>query len=522
MRDRDCLQQLLALDGPHTALTLVEGRVTTLSWSFTELQLQRRYAERKLLALGLRAGDRVLLCTANNPQSFAILLATFSIELCLLPLHPDFSRQQVQDLLQAHAPRLVIVDHPHRIAADSNTSVMLVHEQAEDWLQPLKPGVATASMHSEPSLQAGSDPPLLLFHSSGSTGQPKGLRYTRSMLNRFFGHLSELYAAFPDQGLLQQQSDRVNVLPATHFGGLSFCLQALLEQRSLHLLRSSDASDHLWLLHRQRCQLVLLVPALFQELLRELLAEHAEPFLPELRHCLAMGEAVSQSQLQQISGLLGLPVHNAYGMSECLTGIYNCAAAADAPTGSCGRLHFGEARLLTADGSEHPEEGELCVRNPTTVPCYTDESLNRQKYHDGWYHTGDLFRRDAKGNFFFVSRADLMCVINGRNVYPQDVEQVLLAHPAIALCIAAPVKLANGHQRLAVMAELTAGANLSASALVDFYLQQGAVYATPAWVQFVANIPRNGGDKPDRIACASALQQHYEQHHQHLPSEART
>ena len=99
MRDRDCLQQLLALDGPHTALTLVEGRVTTLSWSFTELQLQRRYAERKLLALGLRAGDRVLLCTANNPQSFAILLATFSIELCLLPLHPDFSRQQVQDLL---------------------------------------------------------------------------------------------------------------------------------------------------------------------------------------------------------------------------------------------------------------------------------------------------------------------------------------------------------------------------------------------------------------------------------------
>ncbi len=503
---KDSLSALLTLEGPHPALTLVAGNRQILSWSCAELQRQRRYAEQVLLAHGLGAGDRLLLGTANNPHFFAILLAAVALELCLMPLHPDFSQAQLQQLLQSQTPRLVIVDHPHNLVASCGLTVLQVHEHDAQWLQPL----VVASLPMIPAVEQKlhcADPSLLLFHSSGSTGQPKGMRYTRGMLNNYLDKLYELYAAFPDQPQHEQRSDRVNVLPVTHFGGLSFCLLALLERRTLHLLRSRDALDHLALLRQQRCQLLLLVPAL----LHELLAVDARSALPDLRHCLAMGESITQAQLQLLSERLGLRVHNAYGMSECLTGIYNGAQDVAVPMGTCGRLHFGEAKLLAMDGNEHPSEGELCVRNITTVPCYTDEALNRSKYREHWYHTGDLFRRDAAGQYYFVSRLDLMCVINGRNVYPQEVEQILRAHPAVRMCIVAPIKLADGRQRLAAAIELESGENVSANALMDFYLACGAIYATPAWVQFFACLPRNGGDKPDRISCMHCLQQGYDQ-----------
>ena len=507
MENKDCVSALLALDGPATALTLVSGSMKTCSWSYAELQRQRCYVEQVLVAQGLCRGDRLLVSTTNNPHFFAILLAAIALELCLLPVHPDFSQQQLQALLLSQTPRLVIVDQLPNPSAYDQLTLLQVHESAVHWLQPLGGGVAPARLFAADNVPRVVDPPLLLFHSSGSTGQPKGMRFTRSMLNNYLGQLHELYEAFPDQGRQDKASDRVNVLPVTHFGGLSFCLLALLQGRSLYLLRKTDASQHLALLRQRRCQLLLLVPALLQELL----ATDAKAALPDLRHCLAMGESITQTQLQLLSERLGVRVHNAYGMSECLTGIYNRADESQVPMGSCGRLHFGEARLLAADGSEHGNEGELCVRNITTTPCYTDESLNRSKYLQGWYHTGDWFRRDAGGHYFFVGRVDLMCVINGRNVYPQEVENILKEHPAIRVCVVAPIKLSDGRLRLAAAVELAEAASMSASELVDFYLERGAVYATPAWIRFVTSLPHNGGDKPDRTSCRRSLQQDYDQ-----------
>lgn len=502
MTQRDCLQQLLDCGGTTTALTLVHGRQEVLRWSFSDLQQQSGYAEGVLQQHGAGAGDKLLLVAANSPQFFAVLLAALRLGLCVLPLPHDFSRTQLALVLQTHMPVLAIVDDAAMLASVAVATVLGLHERNQAWLLPLTT-VQTRAPAATPGLLSAPDSPVLLFHSSGSTGTPKGMCYTRQMLNTFLDHLQLLYGAFPDHDPALPASDRVNVLPVTHFGGLSFCLQALLEKRALHLLRSRLPHDHLALLRLCRCQLILLVPALLHELLRE----GATPALPEMRHCLAMGEAVTPAQLQLLANRLNLPVHNAYGMSECLTGIFNSAADRHTPLGSCGRLRFGEARLLAADGSEHASEGELCVRNATTVPCYTDAALNRHKYRDGWFHTGDCLRRDAQGYYFYAGRLDQMCVINGRNVYPQEVEQVLLQHPAVQACVAAPITVGEGRQRLAVAVELQRDHHLTASELLDFYVERGAVFATPAWVQFCQPLPRLTGDKPDRVRCSRDLQQ---------------
>ncbi|MES2605176.1 MAG: class I adenylate-forming enzyme family protein, partial [Pseudomonadota bacterium] len=477
---RDWVQLLLSRQDRQPALTLVLEGSEVLRWSYAELQVQRRYCERVLLDCGVQPGDRVLVSCNNNPHFFAILLAALSLELCLLPLHTDFAEDQVEQLLLAQQPRLVIVDGAAGVLRLQHPCVVRLHERPELWLQPV---LTTHSRRRSRLLlaNAAAETPrveaALLFHSSGSTGKPKGMRYGKTALNHFLDKLQGLYGALPDLPVGQPLSDRVNVLPVTHWGGLSFCLQALLEGRTLHLLRSAHPADHLQLLQRTRCQLLLLVPAL----LHELLAADAAA-LPALRHCLAMGEAISLAQLQQLSTQLGLRVYNAYGMSECLTGIFNCHDDAAMPLGSCGRQRFGDVKLIDADGNAHDSDGELCVRNATTTPLYTEAALNREKYHGGWYHTGDRFRRDGNGYYFFVGRVDDMCVINGRNIFRREVEQVLLRHPAVAACVVTALTCADGRQRLATAVQLQTGVSMGAAELLDFYLQHGAVFATPAWV----------------------------------------
>ncbi|HTQ98444.1 MAG TPA: class I adenylate-forming enzyme family protein [Candidatus Acidoferrum sp.] len=500
MVDRDSVRQLLALAGSRPALTLVAGRDQQLAWSCDDLQRQRRHAERVLTDCGLRAGDKLLLMSANNPQVFAVLLAALSLRLCLCPLVPDTAAHQLQAILRQQQPRLAIIDDATLASRFPGIGLLQLHERDDDWLQRLRSAAETDASRPDATADCRNEP-LLLFHSSGSTGQPKAIRYTQATLNHFLLRLHELYAAFSDADVGCVPSARVNVLPVLHFGGLSFCLQSLLEGRCVHLLRSQEPEDHLALLACSRCQLILLIPALLQALLDCDVSTQ----LPALRHVLAMGEAVSVAQLRRLSAHLRLRVHNAYGMSECLTGIYNRADDDKAPLGSCGRLRFGEVKLVAEDGNEDPWQGELWVRNSTTTPCYTDAALTQRKYHDGWYRTGDRLCRDRNGYYFFIGRADLMIVINGRNIYPQEVEQVLVAHPAVTACVAQALTLAEGKQRLVVLVETGAGLSVTAAELIDFYLQRGALYAAPACVHFVERLPRLGTGKPDRQACAALL-----------------
>ena len=502
MQHRELVQRLFRT-GSRLALTLVDGTERRFSWSWQQLQCQRRYCEAVLRAADLTAGDSVLVMTANNPQFFALLLATISLRLQLLPVHPDFASAALQRVLTVHRPALVIIDDPRQLRRLPHCRVLRLHERQRRWLQPLQH--RCCRHRSRRACDGRQQTATLLFHSSGSTGAPKGIGYTSRMLDTFLRHLALLYAAFPDDASDTQPTARVNALPVTHWGGLSFCLQALLEGRTLHLWRGERPQDHLLLLQASGCRLLMLVPSLLYELLQA-----APRSLPAVRHCLAMGEAITITQLQQLTLHLGVRVHNAYGMSECLTGIFNTAEDSGAPVGSCGRQQFGEVKLIDDDG-QSANCGELCVRNATTTPCYTDAALNRQRYRQGWYCTGDRFWRDADGYYFFIGRTDSMCVINGRNIYPHEVEQVMRLNPAIKQCVVTPVTTVEGTQRLAVAVVMQPGATADANELLDFYLVHGARFATPVSLQFWRELPRLPGKKIDRQRCAAELQKAYEQ-----------
>jgi long-chain acyl-CoA synthetase len=529
----DLLQSLRAHDGDSPALTLLSGLKEEFRWTYRQLLEASQGFRAALQAAGAGPGNYVCLIADNSPQFVALFLACLEAGVCFVPLHPDHSVAAVGSILRELRPALAIVDEDLRedllrIALKEARWTWRLRLLRAPWLRPVLGGPARkrqlkgvdATVVAEPDVQhvvTADHLPALLLHSSGSTGAPKIIQYTRARLNIFLHWHRRLFDAFPDDPADIVPSPRVNALPLAHFGGLSFVLQGLLDGRAVHLPRAIAPYDYLTLAIRERCRLLMLVPALYEALLLDapvLLRKSA------LRYCLTMGEAVTPQLIGIIKRALDVRVYSAYGMSEGLSGLSHHGA--DVPSNSCGSELFGETRLVdpeqlavddgageAADASTE-REGELWVRNATTFPCYRDAMLNAAKFVDGWYRTGDRFRRDAQGHHYFLGRVDAMCVANGRNVYPADVEQVLLRHPEVSDCMAAALRLDKGRQRFGVMVCLRADSTQTAAGLIDWFLVHGALYATPAWLLLAKGIPRNAAGKRDRLAVAALLQQDYE------------
>lgn len=526
----DLLQLLRQHAADAPALTLLSGLREELRWTYRQLWRAVAGFRGALQAAGVAPGGCVCVVADNSPHFIALFLACLEHGACFVPLHPDQASATLAGILRQLRPQLVIVDEDLqggllRSVQAAECKLWRLRIRRTPWLRPIlgcrtrraslcrqaregTDAAALAAATNQGSKREDATPALLL-HSSGSTGAPKVIQYTRARLNLFLHWQRRLFEAFPDSASTALPSPRVNALPLAHFGGLSFVLQALMDGRTVHLPRAIAPADYLTLAVRVRCQLLMLVPALYEALLRDAPAPRQAS---ALRYCLTMGEAVPAQVIALLERTLGVRVYSAYGMSEGLSGLsHHAHPGSDMPANSCGRLLFGEVKLVEDSADAPAAEGELWVRNATTAPCYLDPDLNRDKFRDGWYRTGDRFRCDQQGFYYFLGRVDAMCVVNGRNVYPADVEQVFLQHADVIDAMAAVLTLDKGRQRLGVLVCLRPDSKVSPAALIDWYLEQGALHATPAWLLAGKAIPRNASGKRDRLAVADLLLQDYRQ-----------
>lgn len=498
--------ELLDRDDEALALVRHEHERQVLSWSFRELQQARTHAAAVLHSAGLRPGAAVLLLCGDLPQLVALFLAALDLQLCLLPLHPDQDAHSLHAILETQQPAAVIADPAARsslgLLRAQGLCCFALEPAAAGWLYLLQPAAPLQCSGAAPGRRVDT---ALVFHSSGSTGRPKAVLYDRARLETFLQLQRRLFEPFDDEAT---PTPRINALPLTHWGGLSYCLQALVEGRTVHLLDSFAAAPLLALVRHTGCRLLLLVPGMYRELLQAL----EEDCPPSLRYCLTMGEAMPSELAARLLQRHGLLLCTAYGMSEALSGLAHGGVPWELmPYGSCGQRAFGELQLVAPDGAVQPAEGEaegeLWVRNATTAACYQDPELQREKFVDGWYRSGDCFRRDAAGHYFFLTRLDAMCVHNGRNVYPQQVEAVFIEHPAVAACVAAPLTLPDGRRRLGACLVMHPGQSPTTHELLDFYLLHGAHYAAPVCLLQVPQLPLTASGKPERARVAQWLQE---------------
>ena len=185
----------------------------------------------------------------------------------------------------------------------------------------------------------------------------------------------------------------------------------------------------------------------------------------------------------------------------------------DVPFGSCG-VAWPEGEVKLVAGEPHGSvddlagagEGELWVRNPGVTPGYHElPEVNRERIRDGWLRTGDRFRVDDDGFYYFMGRTDDMFNCGGENIYPKEVEDRLLSHEGVSDAVVVPVPHAvKGHVPAAKVIPFP-GALVDEAVLKAYCLERGPAYAHPRHVRVVAELPLNGAGKVDRAVVQREL-----------------
>lgn len=460
----------------------------------------------RLKDLGLAAGDRLLLAVGNRFEFIEAFFGAMRAGMVPIPLNIKLGADTIRFIVADSRCKAAIVEpgcHPHIEAIVTETG--------------LKPRIALAPtpngwLDYEETLAAanpeGFDPPPIaprqiafLPYTSGSTGRPKGVLLPHDGMLWGIASSQQHWPMEPDDRaliagpLFHKNAMRVSVKPMLHVGGSVVVLPRFEPRLFLSALAEHGVT------HTGG------VPAMYRMVLaeEELLAELRFPRLKTLE----MGSAVVGADLiAAVESAFRVPVIEAYGLTEGGGPLREPVDGSEAPRGSCGRVAPEvDVKMIGEDGRENPGTGELLVRSPAVLVGYNNRpELNRERLADGWLRTGDIFRRDADGFFYFMGRTDDQFSCGGENINPKEVELLLVQHEAVMDAVVAPVAHELKGLAPAALVTLRPGGAADEDALKAFCLKHGPAYAHPRRVFMVDALPMGGTGKIDRKAAQRMIE----------------
>ena len=343
--------------------------------------------------------------------------------------------------------------------------------------------------------------PLLIVYTSGTTGRPKGavLRQEALIANATMSqHCHDMTSA-----------DHVlTVLPMFHVGGLNIqTTPALQAGATVTIHERFQPGDTLAAIEHDQPTLLLMVPSTMQALL-----EH--PAWSATR--LSSLRAISTGSTQVPQGLIdpfvarGVPVLQVYGATETSpVAIYTRLSGDWRRPGSTGLPGLlCDARVVDEHGREaaHGVAGEVEVKGPNVLAEYWGSpAATAEALVDGWFRTGDIATRDADGYFTIHDRKKNMIISGGENIYPAEVERVLLSHPAIAEAAVIGRPDPRWQEVPVGCIVLRAGAQASAAEIETYCLTELARFKVPRSYVFLDTLPRNVMGKVQHFALKEIL-----------------
>ncbi|WP_024508090.1 AMP-binding protein [Bradyrhizobium sp. ARR65] len=459
--------------------------------SYANLNARIAQAARALKTeLGVNRGDRVAILSLNRPDYLVLLYACARLGAMLVPLNWRLAVAEQLFILSDAAAKVLVLE---------NAFAALL----PDFAQKL-PGTAVVGFDFAPprgstwnsllDQDRGDDRyphtdlscPLLIVYTSGTTGRPKGavLRQEALLWN---GIMSQhMHGLTSDDHVL-------TVLPLFHVGGLNIQTTPALHQGAtvtLHSRFSPDAT--LAAFERDRPTLTVLVPATIQAV-----TDH--PAWPTVDLCslkaITTGSTIVPQHLIERFVARGVPVLQVYGSTEtCPIAIYTRLGDDLSREGSTGLPGLCcEATIINDAGNELPPgtPGEIALRGPNLFYEYWgNEQATREALHEGWYRSGDIGRRDSDGYFWVHDRKRNLIISGGENIYPAEVERVLMEHPDVTECAVIGRPDLRWDEVPVAYVIRRSGAQIEAESLKAHVQSQLARFKVPREIIFVEELPR--------------------------------
>jgi o-succinylbenzoate---CoA ligase len=451
--------------------------------SFAELAARSEALARRLLALGAEPGDRVAVVVGASVRFVELVHATQLLGLVLVPLNTRLTTAEILALVEDCRPRLLIFD-PHRAALASEVVRQHPDIRAIESTGGLD-GVAPARALPDPRVDPHSV--FTIVYTSGTTGTAKGAMLTHS--NHFAS------ASASRANLDVRRDDRwLAVLPLHHVGGLSILLRSVIDGSGVVLHSGFDAERVERAIREQGITLVSLVATT----LRRLLEHSAGRRYPRSLRAALVGGGVTPGELLERARALGIPALATYGLTEAASQVTTEPLGGDREAaGSAGRPLAGTC-VAIADPDAHGD-GEILVAGPTVMAGYLGRSHETERaLRGGWLHTGDVGRLDASGRLYVHDRRSDLIVSGGENVYPAEIEAVLLAHPDVSEAAVHPVPDPEWGQHVGAAVVLRAGCRLGAAELREWCAARLARFKLPRTIRFVGSLPRTASGKVKR------------------------
>lgn len=293
-------------------------------------------------------------------------------------------------------------------------------------------------------------------------------------------------------------------MPLYHVGGLSILIRSVLLGGPVRLVPRFEAALVSDLLDGGEIAGLSLVPTMLSRLLAHRKGRAAPPSL----RVLLLGGAAASPGLLQTARAAGFPVCPTYGLTEATSQVATAAPPAPGAIEPPSLVPLPGVELrIVADGCELPAgaAGEIAVRGPTVMRGYlNDPTATAHALRDGWLYTGDVGYLDAAGGLHMLDRREDLVISGGENVYPAEVEAVLLEHPAVADAGVTGVQDADFGARVVAWVVLKPGAATDAGTFEDFCRARLAGYKVPREINFVDALPRNAAGKLERRRLAIA------------------
>jgi long-chain acyl-CoA synthetase len=466
----------------HIALVDATG-----SWTYAQLAEAVSETQAWLREASVRPGDRVMVMGENCRAFAAVLLAIAGLDAWCIPVNPRLSAREI-DAIRDHcdARRVIYLTAASTHAEEhANRSGALIEEVCD--LGSVGIGPLNENAEPEPIDDDAGNRVAVLIYTSGTTGVPKGVMLRHRNLLFSAGGSAKIRSMTPE--------DRVfGILPLSHIVGLSVLLGTLVSGATLHLAARFDPMAARLSLEKDGITIMLGVPSMFSQFLQYAKIRNLESLkFSALRIISCSGAPLPPATKLAVENLLGLPLHHAYGITECGPTVAQVRLEApvrsDTSVGPV--LPGSEIKLVGADGATVPagEVGELWVRSPGVMKGYyrAPEETAAAIDAEGWFNTRDLARLEGD-NLFIVGRTKDLIIRLGFNVYPAEVEALLNSHPAVARS-AVIGRIVDGDEEIIAFVQPQPETSLTTVEIAEYAVKHLAAYKRPSHIMLLAEMP---------------------------------
>ncbi len=442
--------------------------------------------------LGLKSNESIAVLTDFNLEYCVLFSVAQKMGIRIVPLNYRQASAEISYILEDVSPLMIIVEPKFEYLIEHRENYFIW--PLESFVTLCEESKSNPDIEDFPINEVSGDDPIFILYTAGTTGSPKGVFYTHKML--FWNSINTALSL-----IINTESRTVNVMPPFHTGGWNVLLTPFLHHGGyVCICKKFEPVATLQLLESEHATMFMGVPTMLQMMSDQ--TDFDSAVFSDLLYLISGGEPMPIPLIEKWKNK-NVSVRQGYGMTEVgpnLTSLHQKDAIRK--KGSIGRPNFYvNIKIIKADGSEAlaNEPGELWLQGPMVTPGYLNNQFTTREAfsHDGlWFKSGDIVLQDEENYLFVVDRIKNMYVSGAENIYPAEIEKVLIQHPAVKECLVIGIKDEKWGE--VGKAFIVLSAPISKEEILEYTKTKLGKYKIPKHIEFIDSIPKSDAGKLDR------------------------